>query len=72
MRTITWYFINLVSFILVLLLYYGLIIVLGITMCIHFYDYVYNYEEFLANWNTKDPSLELVEFQSSKDYDKHH
>lgn len=46
-KTITLYFINLISFILVMLVYYGLVIILLITMGIHVYDYNYNYEEWL-------------------------
>jgi len=40
---------NLLAFILTLLIYYGLMIIMGIALLIHWYDYVYNYEEFAAN-----------------------
>jgi len=47
--TVALYFVNLLSFILTMLIYYGLIIVMGIAMLIHLYDYIYNYEEFVAH-----------------------
>ena len=53
------YFTNIVSFILVLLIYYGLLIILFIAFAIHLYDYKYNYDDFLAFWNSKPHSHEF-------------
>ena len=62
--TIALYFLNLLSFILVMLVYYGLVIILVITMLIHIYDYNYNYEEWASMFAVKDPSLNTHEFLS--------
>jgi hypothetical protein len=58
-RTVIMYFSNIVSFILALLVYYGLLIILFIAFAIHLYDYNYNYEDFVAYWNTKPHSHEF-------------
>ena len=69
--TIGLYFLNLLSFILVMLVYYGLVIILMITMCIHLYDYNYNYEEWASMFKVSDPSLNTHEFQSADQLDYH-
>lgn len=65
-RTIWLYFGNLLSFVFVMLIYYGLIILFVISAAIHFYDYMYNYEEFKINFGMHDPGLEFSEFKSSQ------
>lgn len=65
-RTIWLYFGNLLSFVFVMLIYYGLVILFAISAAIHFYDYVYNYEEFKINFGLHDPGLEFSEFKSSQ------
>lgn len=37
--TIAWYFINLLAFILLMIVYYGLMLILFLMACINFYDY---------------------------------
>ena len=37
--TIAWYFTNLLAFILMMIVYYGLMLILFLIFCIHFYDY---------------------------------
>lgn len=47
-----------------MLIYYGLMIIIGIAVLVHWYDYTYNYEEFMQNMikGTQQPSLN--EFKS--------
>ena len=49
-QTVMMYFINLVSLIIVMLLYYGLVIIIFITLLIHLYDYNYNYEQWAEDY----------------------
>jgi len=63
-KTVACYFGNIFSFILVLLIYYGLLIILFIAFCIHLWDYNYNYEDFVQYWNTQPHSHE---FKSSQE-----
>lgn len=58
-KTVAFYFGNIISFILVLLIYYGLLIILFIAFCIHLWDYNYNYDDFLEYWNAKPHSHEF-------------
>jgi hypothetical protein len=64
-KTIALYFGNLLSFVFVMLIYYGLVILFMISCAIHFYDYIYNYEEFRINFGIHDPGFEFSEFKSS-------
>jgi len=48
-KTVLLYFANLISFIFVMLIYYGLLIIIIIAVLVHWYDYTYNYEEFMSN-----------------------
>jgi len=45
--TIIMYFSNLVSLIVGMLIYYGLLIILGIVVLVQLYDYHYDYDGFL-------------------------
>lgn len=64
-KTIFLYFGNLLTFVLVMLIYYGLVILFMISTVIHLYDYTYNYDEFKINFGIQDPGLEFHEFKSS-------
>ena len=46
--TVAMYFANILSLVLTMLLYYGLIIILGIAMLIAVYDYNYNYDDYVV------------------------
>ena len=52
-KTIGFYFANIVCFIFVMLIYYGLVIIIFIAGCIQLYDFNYNYDEFIAQFSTK-------------------
>lgn len=57
--TIIWYFLNLLGFVLSMLIFYGLLIILFIIFSIHFYDYTYNYEEFVQTFANSDSGSNL-------------
>ena len=44
--TVAMYFINILSLVLTMLIYYGLLIILGIALCIALYDYNFNFEDY--------------------------
>ena len=46
--TVAMYFANILSLVLTMLLYYGLMIILGIAMLIAIYDYNYNYDDYVV------------------------
>lgn len=48
-QTVFLYFANLISLILIMLVYYGLVVILLIAIMIQFYDYNYNHEEFVKH-----------------------
>jgi hypothetical protein len=62
------YFGNLLSFIFVMLIYYGLLIIISIAVLVHWYDYTYNYEEFMSN--IISTSASPGEFKSPEDIQK--
>jgi len=48
-QTVFLYFANLISLILIMLVYYGLVVILLIAIMIQLYDYNYNHEEFVKH-----------------------
>ena len=63
-RTVVFYFSNIIFFLLSMMVYYGLIIILVTTFAIQLYDYRYNYEDFIQEYRSVDPSFESMEFKN--------
>lgn len=63
-RTIGFYFANIICFILVMLIYYGLLIIIMIALGIQLYDFNYNYEEFMEQFNSKAIHPTSAEFKT--------
>jgi hypothetical protein len=46
--TVAMYFCNILSLVITMLLYYGLMIIMSITFMIALYDYNYNYDDYMV------------------------
>lgn len=47
-RTVAMYFFNILSLVLTMLVYYGLMIIMGIALIIAAYDYNFNYDDYVS------------------------
>jgi len=63
-NTIALYFINLVTFILTMLVFYGLVSIIAITLTIYLYDYTYNYEDLMQGNNVVTTTEDTTEFKT--------
>jgi len=71
-KTIVLYFINLLSFIFTLLIFYGLVIIMMVASGIHIYDWTYNYEQMMIDAahspsSDDNPYMSHVEFKSNQE-----
>lgn len=72
--TISAYFTNIISFVLVMLLYYGLVIILIIALLIQLYDWNYNHEIFMDAYVKKTHEFrtqEEIDGQVEGEHDAH-